>query len=406
MKTYWFTIADGDIYQLHATRLKRSLEVHGVTLTILAPGPANSREAKHRKISGILEAPRSCERIVYLDADTFVLDPAGIEAVNGAWQIPWRIEVEGCLPKKLDPRVSAERLESFYVRHGLSMFAKGGSLEGVEWNSGVIVGERDLMIELAQEWSLWWDRILELFDGHFRRDQLSFRIAYHSVCLAKKVAGLPASYNWIVSYFGINPNVNILHRTMVRKWQWVEEAWERIVARKLAGEEVRTANHSFEYAGIAKERPCLQRNTDVDLAREVDLLRQTLAFCKPQQVLLCGVTQDDRRFLSQVIEYTGRYVCIDSLHSLPAELDPVTFDLVLFCGVDYTLPATRTCQFHPEAIFCFAGIHDMALYEYLHDFRYVRLLDQGFGLFSHSPSITTWSYAGAEQKLDIRRESS
>ena len=396
METYWFTIADGDIYQLHAGHLRQSLEAQGVTLAILPPGPATSKEAKHRKITGILDAPRSCDRIVYLDADTLALDVDGMEKINGAWQIPWRIEIQGCLPKKLDPRESAERLESFYACHGLSMFAKGGSLEGVEWNSGVIVGDRDMMIELAKEWSLWWDRILKLFDGNFRRDQLSFRIAYHNVYLAKGGASLPVDYNWIVSYFGMNPNANILHRTMVRKWPWVDETWERIVTRKLAGEDVRTANLCFDYAGITRERPCLQRNTEGNLSREASLLRQTLAFCEPHQVLICGIAPEDRMFLPLILEHTARYICADSLYDLPAGLDLATFDLVLFCGIDYSIPAAQAVRFQPETVFCFVGIHDLALYENLHNFRYVRLLDQEFGVFSDSPKITTWRYAEFE----------
>jgi hypothetical protein len=401
MKAYWFTIADGAAYQVHAERLRRSLKAYGVSLAILAPGSSNSMEAKRRKISGILDAPRSCDRIVYLDADTLVLDPAGIERVNGAWQIPWRIPVEGCLPKTLDLPDSAERLESFYRRHSLSAFAKGGNLEGIEWNSGVIVGNRDTMVELAREWALWWDRIQELFDGHFRRDQLSFRIAYHNVCLTRNIEGLPAEYNWIASYFGINPNAHILHRTMVRNVPWLEEGWERIVARRLAGEDVKTANRCFDYSRIATGRPCLQRRTDVDRDTEADLLCQTLAFGRPESILLCGIGEDDRRFLPLIRERTGGYACVASLDRLPTGVDLAVFDLVLFCGVDFVIREVQARAISCDTVFCFAGIHDMALYRYLYEFAYVRILDHGFGLFSHSSRIITWMY---EIRANSRRE--
>lgn len=400
MKTYWFTIASGAPYRLHAERLRLSLKAHGVSLTILELGSSSSMEAKRQKIAGILDAPRRCDRIVYLDADTLVLNPEGIEKVNGSWQIPWRIPVEACLPKTLDPQDLVKRLEPFYQRHNLSAFAHGGNLEGVEWNSGVIAGDRDKMIELAHEWALWWDRILDLFHGHFRRDQLSFRIAYHNRFLAQYPAGLPAEYNWIASYFGVNPNVHILHRTMVRNVPWLEKDWEQVVARRLAGEDVHTANLFFDYSRIATGRPCLQRRMDVEPNTEAELLRQTLACGQPQRVLLCGIGEDDQRFPPLIREQTDNYACVASLGHLPAGLDLAAFDLVLFCGVDYVIPKEQMRQFNRDTVFCFAGIHDMALYRHLYEFVYVRILDQGFGLFSHSPKIIAWTY---KKRADSRQ---
>ena len=391
MKTYWFTIASGEIYQIHAERLRRSLEVFNIPLTIIDLGSANSRDAKRCKITGILNAPKDCERIVYLDADTIVLDPANIDKANGAWRIPWRISIDSSLPKDLEPREAAERLNSFYRRYDLPVFEKNGALEGVEWNSGVIVGERNVMLELAQEWAIWWDRLLDLFDGHFRRDQLSFRIAYSKTCLPRFHTDLPIKYNWVVSYFGINPNASILHRTMVRRVPWLQEIWEEFVDQKLSGMIVRTENQVFDIRGIGRGRPCLQRTTNVDLHSEACLLRQLLAFSQPGKILLCGSMNQKERSLPIIREYCDDFVSIDSIHQLK-EHDLSKFDLVVFCGVDYAIPDELVDSFNRDTVFCFTGLHDMALYRYLYRYAYVRFLEFGFGLFSNISKIEDWDF--------------
>jgi len=141
----------------------------------------------------------------------------------------------------------------------------------------------------------------------------------------------------------------------------------------------------------------------VDRELEADLLGQTLEFCRPESILLCGIREDDQRFLPLIQKRTRNYVCVHSLNCLPTDLDLSAFDLVLFCGVDYLVSKEQMGQFRCETVFCFAGLHDMALYQYLYNFAYVRILDHGFGLFSHSPTITTWIYKPNKQVSNIHR---
>jgi hypothetical protein len=234
-KTYWFTIASGQKYREMVKPLIKSLKKHNIELNVIGSDSMNRIESKYQKIVGILESPKECDRIVYLDADTLVLNPSNIENVNGSWLVPWKIPTDACIPKTLDKNKYINKLEEFYKQNELNIFEKGNKFEGIEWNSGVIAGERHLLIALAKEWAFWWNRVLELFDGHFRRDQVSYRIAYYKVFKHRhQIADLPIEYNWIVSYFGINPNANILHRTMVKNASWIEKEWNSIVDKAIA----------------------------------------------------------------------------------------------------------------------------------------------------------------------------
>ncbi len=391
MKTYWFTIAVGEEYQAHAARLQRSLEAFHIPLSILTLDSADRMQAKHLKIDGILEAPKDCRRIVYLDADTFVLNADAIHDVNGAWRIPWRIPVENSLPKTMDSTEAARRLAAFYQQYDLYDFAAQGKYEGVEWNSGVIVGERDMMQRLAREWAVWWDRILEAFDGHFRRDQLSFRIAYAKVCQPYLQDGLPVEHNWVVSYYGINPQANILHRTMVRRVPWLDKAWNTFTGKLLSGEGLRTDNRVFEISRISRRRPQLMKTKEVDREIEGRLLVEVVSLCQPGKILLCGITDKDKRYLPLLEGQRANITCVNSISQV-ANDQLAAFDLVIFCGVDHTIPAKEKNLFKNEVVFCFCGLHDMSLYEQLFSYEYVRFLDYGFGIFSQSPKITKWDF--------------
>ena len=107
---------------------------------------------------------------------------------------------------------------------------------------------------------------------------------------------------------------------------------------------------------------------------------------------MCGIAEDDARFLPLIRERNGAYLCVPALDRLPAGLDLAAFDLVLFCGVDYVIPERLAHEFGHDTVFCFAGLHDMALYQTLYEFAYTRILDHGFGLFSHSSRIMPWTY--------------
>jgi hypothetical protein len=392
VKTYWFTIAEGAKYRVHAEHLKRSLAAFNIELQVLASENTCGAGAKRRKIRGILDAPRDCDRIVYLDADTLVVNPEGIEQVDGAWQIPWPVPITASVPKEGDLQKDVARLRGFYREHELFDLAEGGTLAGVEWNSGVIIGNRDTLSELAREWDLWWARIDALFDGRFRRDQVSFRIAYKKV--AKDLAGwtgLPASFHWIASYYGIHPQANILHRTMVRNVPWLEEGWNEFVSRRLAGDTRPNHNLVFDVSGIVAEKPSLERRTNFDLPAQLAFLRETLTFSRPRNALLCGTAEKRGEVKPLVAAFALALEQVDdSTEIRPDQLRE--FDLIVFCGADYSLQLEQAQGLGEDCVCCFVGIHDMKQYRFLFDVPYVRVFDDGCGLYSKDSKITRWRY--------------
>jgi len=403
MTTYWFTVASGELYQRHAERLRRSLAAHEIELHVHSCDRIG-RQAKHGKIEGILSVPREYQRIVYLDADTLVLDPGRLAQMTGSWRIPWRIPSEESVPKDVDVLRAVQRLESFFADYGLDTFRRGGSLQGVEWNSGVISGEREPMIALAHAWDCWWHRLLDLFDGRFRRDQVSYRLAYNEVLNGRDEDGLPPTYNWIVSYFGLNPNAHVLHRTMVRGVPWLETDWEALVAKRLAGIDVRTANRSFAVAP-SKGRPDLSRRNDLEPGTQPELLRRTLALAMPKRVLVCGVLGLDSAHLEIVRTSTSQWSFTIALEALAPEI-LASFDFILFDGVDHRMwPEVRGCLSH-GTVCCFVGFHDLSRYQDLHAFEHVRILAPGFGLFSTSAQICDWNFGPLDLEVGPEPRSS
>jgi hypothetical protein len=346
--TYWFTVAYGDIYLKSAARLRNNLKRFGISLNIISGSEQKSADAKFQKIKGIFSVPEEYDRIVFLDADTAVINPDALNAYNGAWRIPWAIPIASCVPRGLDSGIYQKRLQKLYLDEGLHVFLPGGIYEDAEWNSGVIAGPAGMMKELALEWRIWWERILLAFDGHFRRDQISFRIAYWKIFIEKyHCPGLPQACNWVVSYFGINPNASVLHRTLVKGYDWIEKGWERIISSLEKGEAIGTKNEVFDITALLKEMPCPDfencRHFNPDTARK--MLQKTLRYAGERNMV---VSSDIKRIY---------------------EASP-DFD-----------------------VGCILGAHRLACYRDLFKFRYVRFVNESFGLFSDSREILKWDYS-------------
>jgi hypothetical protein len=387
-KTYWFTIATGQKYREMVKPLIMSLKKHHIELNVIGSDSMNRIETKYQKITGILESPVDCDRIVYLDADTLVLNPVGIENMNGSWQVPWKIPAEACIPKNLDKNKYINKLEEFYRQNNLSVFRNDGEFEGIEWNSGVIAGERQILVELAKEWAFWWDRILELFDGHFRRDQVSYRIAYYKVFkLRNEIPDLPIEYNWVVSYFGINPNANILHRTMLKNVDWIEKDWNSIVDKAIAGTKAKTKNSLFDLSGIQNAMPCLNECIHLNRDLAYELLIKALKLKNAKKILIIGDLNENIKSLIAKNQISVQIHCANSIETIDNQID---YNFLIFNSLEHLKIFEYLIT--KNAVACFFNAHKLEFYQFLFRFMYVRFVDYNFVLFSNSSEIVEWNF--------------
>lgn len=230
MRVYYFTVATPGKYSSFAQDLVRSAANHGMEIHVLGEKTSGGEDAKLLKIEGILGAPSWADRVVFIDADMLVVDPEGLERYQGAILEPWR-HPEGMYaaehPDKTVKRTRIERLYRFAAREGLECAIPGGPYAGAEWNSGVIVGNRSFLNDLALEWKKWWSWVLEANDGEFRRDQISFKFAYIKIHKQKyQLEDLPREYNWLVKRWGFKPEARLLHKAG-RPGHRVCRLWER-----------------------------------------------------------------------------------------------------------------------------------------------------------------------------------
>lgn len=388
MKTYWFTIASGPEYHEIVKTLALSCQKHGIDLHILEACGEDGRAAKHRKIDGILNAPEGVERIVFLDADTAVLDPQGIDAVSGSWRMPWRMPTEDSIPRGLDVGRYAPRLLRFYRNRRLEVFCPGGLYEGIEWNSGVIAGSRKAVTELALQWDDMWRAVEDVFDGNFRRDQVSYKLAYWKVFVEKyRCAGLPAAYNWCASYFGINPNAHILHRNMLKGVPWLDEGWARLSAALEAGSAYQTQNRVFDMRPVVRETPC-RAGAAPRFDRDAALTRlgQTVAHAAPRHVLVVGPPSECEPVLAKLKRLNPQSV--DPQDAASVLLKARQWDMVVYTNLEYVGRAVPPSF----GVGCFFRARQPAFFETLFSFSFVRFIDANFGLFSDSGDITGWNY--------------
>lgn len=190
--TYFFTIASGRTHEELADLLVRSALRFGININVIRPTGASAMDLKYSKILGILGAPAWAERIVFMDADTVLVNPEGLQVQSGAVLQDY---VHYAYTRKEPRRVRVLRkLDCLARKEGVAEL-HDGPLMHREWNSGVICGPRDMMLYLADRWQWWWQAI-KAFWPTVPRDQISFRYAYLQ---AKKQFGfddLSPAYNF------------------------------------------------------------------------------------------------------------------------------------------------------------------------------------------------------------------
>jgi hypothetical protein len=242
MKTYWFTIAEGEKHLSLYADLKKSaedigLELHKIENNEIPRQKSYSSDEqsalKSLKIDGILQAPSEYDRLVYLDADTLIRNIGGIDQQNGALKEPWGmgdvplVAPSGGLFKQWNRR---HQLWRVLKQNGLEEFCPGREHYRQEWNSGVIIGGHKFLEELAIEWRKWWDIVLNINDGIFTRDQMSFKYAYRKIAIDKYgFETIQPAYNWVVKRLGENRHARIFHRAGIsdgkntRLWQKIRQ---------------------------------------------------------------------------------------------------------------------------------------------------------------------------------------
>jgi len=247
MKTYWFTIATGKTYQNYFNDLQRSAskwDIHIVNLgdqnqSNLDFGYNEQKAIKHLKIEGILGAPDTYEKIAYIDADTLIKDLDGINDVNGALKEPWGMGSVPLVAKEgnfINRMLRRKRLWKTLKKNNLEIFCPEGKYYRQEWNSGVIIGKRIFMEELAVAWIKWWDIVLDINDGIFRRDQMSFKYAYKNIAIDKyNYETIPPAYNWILKRMGYAADAKIYHRAGISNQPELNAMWEKARREILTG---------------------------------------------------------------------------------------------------------------------------------------------------------------------------
>ena len=224
MRTYWFTVAVGREYEEQARALVASARRHGITVHILNKSVERRLHShpKSLKIQGILDAPAWADRIMFLDSDTLLLDPTGHEEQCGAVYEPWTRP-----DSKLVGRKNISAYE-YLIYNQYPSFAASKARRR-SWNSGVIMGPREWMIELAQAWLDAYMAVLKVTNGTLHRDQASFRLAYESFTTLE----LQPEWNWILKRHGVRDDVHILHAGGEPIGPGKKKQWERLKERIL-----------------------------------------------------------------------------------------------------------------------------------------------------------------------------
>ena len=186
--TYWFTVAVGETHEAYARDLQKSCERHGIALDVLRPtDPENPEQAKFYKIEGIRQAPDWARRIVFMDADTLLIDPVDLLDHDGAMDAPKR----------------------------------------PHWRqSGVIAGPPRFMRELAEVWAQKWHEGRKHED--FRGDQDYFSPAYDEVAPKYDIKFLPKRCNYLVKRWHVGETwPSVLHRAG-NLWGRKGDQWQKL----------------------------------------------------------------------------------------------------------------------------------------------------------------------------------
>jgi len=240
MRTYYFSIAtSGTKYETYAKDLVASGKQHGIDIDVIVPDSNGELNAKKLKISGILNAPSWADRIVFLDADSFIIDPSGLNDYDGACFWPhWHQKyITHIAHDRKDQAINArriKRLEERSAQEGIPL-VKGTLFANTIWLSGTLTGHRDFMFDLANEWTKWLDIYLECSDGEFRQDQASFKFAYQAIHNNKyKYDDVPLIYNISIKKEGFPGDAKIIHYAGNPKPQ-IRLVWNEMMKQAFAG---------------------------------------------------------------------------------------------------------------------------------------------------------------------------
>jgi hypothetical protein len=225
MKTYWFTVAVGDKFARQAGDLVQSGRRHDITVDVLDGNVERvlHPHPKSLKIQGILNAPAWADRIVFLDSDTLILDPTGHDETVGSVLETWTRPDTRMVGNRANAARYARMIQKHYPEFD-THHARNRS-----WNSGVIMGNRDAMMALAENWRVAWKRVCACTGGTLHRDQASYRIAYHQTGLPE----LGRSWNWILKRWGVRDDVNIIHAGGEPIGPGKRKQWEALKGRVL-----------------------------------------------------------------------------------------------------------------------------------------------------------------------------
>lgn len=236
MTTTYFTIVSGAAYEQHVSRLQASATRLGIVVHVVrVPQDASIATIKKQKPLRMLELAHSSERLVYVDADTLLVDVSGIETLSGSLKEPWgmgKVPLTALMDTTSETEKRQQQLFDILDRRNLGVFLPGGELHRQEWNSGVIVGPSDSLKALATRWLEWWHILDTIFDGRFRRDQIAYRYAYYEWSRDYPDV-FHEPFNWICKRRGLCGNPKIYHLAGLQKQPAIQHKYYSKICHQL-----------------------------------------------------------------------------------------------------------------------------------------------------------------------------
>lgn len=424
MKTYWFSIATPGKYRSFARDLMRSAALRGIEIDILGESSRGNHDSKLLKIEGILNAPTWADHIVFIDADTLIVDPTNIEQHNGVILEPWKHKEGMYTVDCRSKETRRKRLDCLWEackREGIPEGCPGDRFGSVEWNTGVISGHRKFMMDLALEWKRWWNIVLDCNDGKFRRDQLSFKFAY--IKIHKKKYGyedLPRVYNWLIKRWGYPPEAKILHKagnpnsTLCRRWEEAKKdifqsSYCGIPRKKQASKLLITEREGMEekvWINPYKTCKCRKNCKHSGMHSYVDDYKKVLDLIQPESILEWGPGEQTRLATERGIEvfsieqnekwipeidseiYLYRIVSVKDPEYVSLPGDRTDWDLFFVDSrrrqecIDLAFERGKS-----NSVVCLHDAQRERYHPHLRRFPYVVFLSQGFCVASRDPKI-------------------
>jgi hypothetical protein len=235
MQTHYFTIVSGSHYEMHLQRLLASAARLGISIEVIRPSATTSVAAiKKTKPELLRDYSLDCDRLTYVDADTVLVDLAGIELLSGSLREPWgmgKVPLTPLMDTDQETLNRQSQLFDLLAQRGLADFLPGGKFHRQEWNSGVITGQRSDLKQLGAKWLEWWQILDVLFDGRFRRDQIAYRYAYFEWS-RDYVDRFEEPFNWICKRRGLCPTPKIYHFAGLQKQPKIQARFHRAICQQ------------------------------------------------------------------------------------------------------------------------------------------------------------------------------